>query len=133
VPPDRSGEDGSGEDQQVQPDPEPAEVIAGLTVEIAEIAGRVAALAASANTLLAEVETVGEALLEASGTRQAPARLPHRSEATLPKQSKDVASQAVRLAMGWIHRTHHHPLRAALMTLEGWTTHLQDVANDNPR
>jgi len=108
------------------PGPQCAAVVAGLTIEVAEIGRRISEIAANANALLADVEAVGAVLLEVSGMTQSAGTV----EAPLPLvQSEDVAAQAVRLAVGWIQRSHHHPLRGALVMLEGWTLHLHDVVD----
>lgn len=110
--------------------PDPAAVAADLAVQVAEIAQRLDALAASTAAVRAEVETVGEALVQVCGRRRPQPSVAQShpapvDAATVP--ADDAAVKAVRLATGWIQRTYHHPLRIALVMMEGWTAQLEEI------
>ena len=105
--------------------------VAGLAVQLVAITQSLDALAASTAAIRAEVESIGEVLVQVSatasptsvdGARPAPADSAGMS-------ADDLVTQAVRLSTIWIERAHHHPLRAALVMMEGWTVQLQETVS----
>ena len=112
-----------------QAGPDLVDVVAGLTVEIAQLTRRLDALVDATNATLRDVASVGTTLLEICGLHSAEHTAVPSVAGELARASDNVGAEAVRLAMGWIRRSHTHPLRAALVTLEGWSLHLHDVVD----